>query len=108
MRRFSVTLTDELEDKFNDFQKRNKIKSQTKAVQECLKLVLNGSDYVTTVTEIESKLRTILYRQNVQKKLLEQFFANMGFPINEDIKKDKKLQEFYENNFNYKYGNMLD
>ena len=50
--------------------------------------------------EISEKLNRILYRQNIDKKLLEQLFANMGFPINEDPNKDKLLKSFYEKNNN--------
>ena len=81
---------------------------KTKAVQECIRLITSSNDYVSTVNEIESKLRTILHRQNVQKKLLNQIYANHGFPDNEDVKKDKYLKEFYEDNFDYKFGNIID
>ena len=36
--------------------------------------------------------------QNIQKKLLEQFFANMVFKKNYDVKGDKSLIDFYQEN----------
>lgn len=30
---------------------------------------------------MDSKLNRIIYRENIQKKLLEQFYANMNFSI---------------------------
>ena len=108
MVRFSITLNDELEEKFKDFQKRNNIKGKTKAIQECIRLITSSNDYVSTINEIESKLRTIIYWQNIQKKLLNQIYANHGFPENEDVKKDKYLKEFYEDNFDYKFGNIIN
>ena len=36
--------------------------------------------------------------------MLEQIFANMGFPINEDLAKDELLKKFYEKHNNiYKF-----
>ncbi len=48
--------------------------------------------------DIDSKLNRLLYRENIQKKLLEQFYANMQFPIDKDVKTEKGLARFYENN----------
>lgn len=52
--------------------------------------------------DINNKLNRILYRENIQKKLLEQFYANMEFPIDKDVKTEKGLQRFYQNNNFYK------
>ena len=39
--------------------------------------------------------------ENIDRKLLEQLFSNMGFPINEKISDDTCLKEFYKTNDDY-------
>ena len=51
--------------------------------------------------DIDSKLNRIIYRENIQKKLLEQFFANMVFRKNYDVKTDESLNKFYQDNNSY-------
>ena len=41
--------------------------------------------------DINNKLNRIIYRENIQKKLLEQFYANMEFPIDQDVKTEPSL-----------------
>ena len=48
--------------------------------------------------DIDSKLNRIIYRENIQKKLLEQFYANMVFKKNYDVKTDESLNRFYQEN----------
>ena len=40
---------------------------------------------------INTKLNKIIYRENIQKKLLEQFYANMEFSIDQNIKTEPDL-----------------
>ena len=55
--------------------------------------------------DIDSNLNRLLYRENIQKKLLEQFYANMEFPIDKYIKIEPVLVRFCEkNNF---YSNKI-
>ena len=51
--------------------------------------------------DMDSKLNRIIYRENIQKKLLEQFFANMVFRKNYDVKTDESLNKFYQDNNSY-------
>lgn len=51
--------------------------------------------------DISQKLNRILYRQNLNKKLLEQIFVNLGFPVNEIVENDTLLKQFYKNNNKY-------
>ena len=48
--------------------------------------------------DMDSKLNRIIYRENIQKKLLEQFYANMVFKKNYDVKTDESLNKFYQEN----------
>ncbi len=50
---------------------------------------------------INTKLNKIIYRENIQKKLLEQFYANMEFLIHQNIKTEPALVRFYRNNSFY-------
>ena len=51
--------------------------------------------------DMDSKLNRIIYRENIQKKLLEQFYANMVFKKNYDVKTDESLIKFYQDNDYY-------
>ncbi len=64
--------------------------------------VLFTSDYQDTLYEINQKLNRILYRQTLNKNVVEQLFANLGFSENYDIEKDEKLKEIYEKNNKYR------
>ena len=57
--------------------------------------------------DMNSKLNRIIYRENIQKKLLEQFYANMEFPIEQDVKADESLKRFYKNNEFY-FNKIMD
>ena len=43
-------------------------------------------------------MNRIIYRENIQKKLLEQFYANMAFPVDKDVKTESGFVKFYEKN----------
>ena len=73
------------------------------SIEENLKKYMSANNMkIELFYEISEKLNRILYRQNLNKKLLEQLFTNMGFPINEDPDKDKLLKKFYEKNNFYR------
>lgn len=57
--------------------------------------------------DINNKLNRILYRENIQKKLLEQLYANMEFPVDKDVKIESGLVRFYENN-NFYSNKIID
>lgn len=81
--------------------KEHKIKLRSVAIKDCINKATNKEDINNFYSELDKKLNRILYRQNMNKKLLEQFFVNMGFPVNEKIENDLSLKQFYQNNNNY-------
>ena len=98
MIKFSVNLyeTDDL--LLSKFMKQNNIKSKSEAVRKCIQLAVNLESRNDLLLDINNKLNRIIYRENVQKKLLEQFYANMEFPVDQDVKTEPGLVRFYENN----------
>ena len=101
MIKFSVNLygTDDL--LLSKFMKQNNIKSKSEAVRKCIQLAVNLESRNDLLLDINNKLNRIIYRENVQKKLLEQFYANMEFPVDQDVKTEPGLVRFYENNSFY-------
>ena len=88
---FSVKLYEKEALLLSEFMKQNNIKSKAQAIRKCIETAVN----------LESRndlLLDINYRENIQKKLLEQFFANMVFKKNYDVKGDKSLIDFYQEN----------
>lgn len=53
------------------------------------------------MNDIDSKLNRLLYRETLTKKLLAQFFVNMGFAKNISLETDKCYQEFLIDNDKY-------
>ena len=78
--------------------KQNNIKSKSDAVRKCIQLAINLESRTDLLLDINNKLNRIIYRENIQKKLLEQFYANMEFPVDKDVKVESGLVRFYENN----------
>lgn len=99
---FNVLLYEKQELLLNDFMKKNNCKSKAEAVRKCIELATNLESRDDLLLDIDNKLNRIIYRENIQKKLLEQFYANMEFPIDKDVKTGKGLQRFYQNNNFYK------
>ena len=56
--------------------------------------------------EINDKLNRVIYKNNINNKLTEQIFCNLGFLKNVDVKKDNCLKDFYSEN-NYINDRML-
>lgn len=99
---FNVLLYEKQELLLNDFMKKNNCKSKAEAVRKCIELATNLESRDDLLLDIDNKLNRIIYRENIQKKLLEQFYANMEFPVDKDVKTEKGLQRFYQNNNFYK------
>lgn len=63
---------------------------------------------ILTIFRNEGKIwhgNRIIYRKNIQKKLLEQFYTDIEFPIDKDVKIEPGLVRFCEkNNF---YSNKI-
>lgn len=78
--------------------KENKIKRKDKAIRKCLRTTVSLQSKYDLLLDINNKLNKIIYRENIQKKLLEQFYVNMEFPVDKDVKTESGLVRFYEKN----------
>ena len=76
--------------------KENNIKLKSVAIKRCIEIATNKDVDRSFLLELDRKLNRILYRQNLDKKILEQLFANMGFASNEDVDYDECLKKIYE------------
>ena len=96
--KFSVLLSSKESVLLLDYMKENKIKTKAEAIRKCLKTAVSMEAKYDMLKDIDSKLNRIIYRENIQKKLLEQFYANMVFKKNYDVKTDESLNKFYQEN----------
>lgn len=96
--RFSVLLSEKESMLFLDYMKENKIKTRTEAIRKCLKTTISIEAKYDMLKDIDSKLNKIIYRENIQKKLLEQFYAKMVYKKSYDVKEDENLNKFYQEN----------
>ena len=105
--KFSVNLYEEELVLLTDFMKKNKIKNKSDAVRKCIKEASKLNSIEGLLLDINNKLNRIIYRENIQKKLLEQFYANMEFPVDQDVKTEAGLVRFYQNN-NFYLNKIMD
>ncbi len=105
--KFSVNLYEDDLVLLNNYMKQKKIKSKSDAIRKCIKEVSKLDTIEGLLLDINNKLNRILYRENIQKKLLEQFYANMQFPVDQDVKTEVGLVRFYENN-NFYLNKIMD
>ncbi len=96
--KFSVLLSAKESVLLLDYMKENKIKTKVEAIRKCLKTAISIEAKYDMLKDMDSKLNRIIYRENIQKKLLEQFYANMVFKKNYDVKTDESLNKFYQEN----------
>lgn len=85
--------------------KKNKYKNKSDAIRECIRRCADKSNFSDHTYEINSKLNRLNHNIFLIRKLQEQFFVNMEFEENLDIKSDKSLKEFL--NKNNPYSNSL-
>ena len=90
-----------IETLLNNYMKENNIDLKSVAIKKCIEEATNKEDLRMILVDIDKKINRLLHRENIDKKLLEQLFCNMGFPINEKIKDDTCLKEFYKINEEY-------
>lgn len=103
--KFSVSLNEKESVLLLDYIKENKIKSKAEAIRKCIRATVNLESKEDLLLDINNKLNRIVYRENIQKKLLEQFYANMEFPVDKYVEIEPGLVRFYEkNNF---YDNKI-
>ena len=100
--RCTIYLDDVLDKKIIQYMKQNEITMKSVAIKICVEQFLTDDWMKQQTFEINEKLNRILYRQNINKKVLEQLFVNFGFPVNYEVAKDKLLKEVYERNNSYK------
>ena len=105
--KFSVNLYEDELVLLNDYMKQKNIKTKSDAVRKCIKTAAKLESIEDKLDDMNSKLNRIIYRENIQKKLLEQFYANMEFPIEQDVKADESLKRFYKNNEFY-FNKIMD
>ena len=87
----------------NKFMSENNITNKTEAIRQCIRKSVGQQDLNNFMFDINNKMNKLVHNQFLTKKLLEQFFANMGFKKNIDVESSDILEEFNDR-FN-KYGN---
>lgn len=95
---FSVILYEKESLLLSEFMKKNNIKSKAQAIRKCIEIAVNLESRNDLLLDINNKLNRIIYRENIQKKLLEQFYANMEFKVDQDVKTEEGLNRFYQKN----------
>lgn len=105
--KFSVNLYEEELVLLTDFMKKKNIKNKSDAVRKCIKEATKLNSIESLLLDMNNKLNRIIYRENIQKKLLEQFYANMEFPVDQDVKTEAGLVRFYQNN-NFYLNKIMD
>ena len=101
-RRCTIYLDNTVEKRLSEYMQKIGINTKSAAIKNCLEWTLFSDERDNSLFEINEKLNRILYRQNINKKVLEQLFVNFGFPVNYEVAKDKLLKEVYERNNSYK------
>lgn len=97
MARYTIDLDKELENKLKVFMDENKIDKRSVAIKKCILIGTEHDLDKSYITSFDERLNTVLYRLNINKKLLEQIFVNMDFIENNDISDNTLLKEIYEN-----------
>lgn len=107
MSKFSVKLYEDEMIMLNDLIKKYNYKSKADAVRGCIKNAYNIESTFDKLSDIDNKLNRLLYRENITKKLVEQFYANMELKKDQDVKTEEGLVRFYENN-NFYINKIMD
>ena len=98
----SIILHEEEAELLSKYMKDNNIKTKAKAIRKCMEFASRKLSLDDMVCDIDNKINRLLYRENFKKKLLEQFYANMEFKKEIDVKTEQSLLRFYKNNGLYK------
>ena len=80
--------------------KENKIKKRSVAIKKCIEDATNKEGEKSFIIELDKKINRVLYRQNLNRKVLDQLFANMGFGTNMNVEADLLLKKIYDDNNN--------
>lgn len=105
--KFSTKLYEDEMIMLNELMKKNNYKSKADAVRGCIKIAYNIKSLEDKISDIDNKLNRLLYRENITKKLIEQFYANMEFKKDQDVKTEEGLVRFYQNN-NFYLNKIMD
>lgn len=98
----SVVLHEEEAKLLSKYMKDNNIKTKAEAIRNCIEFASRKLSVDDMICDIDNKINRLLYRENFKKKLLEQFYANMEFDKEVDVKTEQGLLRFYKNNGLYK------
>ncbi len=94
---------DEIDLKHLDtLMKKYKLKNRSEVIRKCIDLAMYQESSLDLINDMDSKLNRLLYRETFTKKLLAQFFVNMGFAKNIPLENDRCYQEFLEENNKYR------
>ena len=94
---------DEIDLKHLDtLMKKIKLKNRSEVIRKCIDLAMYQESSLDMMNDIDSKLNRLLYRETFTKKLLAQFFVNMGFAKNISLENDRCYQEFLDANNRYR------
>lgn len=96
--KYTIDISGALEEKLYRYMKDNKIKLRSVAIKKCIEYATDKETNKGFMLELDNKLNRILYRQNLNKKVLDQLFVNMGFGTNVNIETDLLLQKIYDDN----------
>lgn len=91
----SVSLDDRTKKNLELYMKIKNIKNKSKAISILINSGFQHEYFSTDFNDIKEKLNRLLYRENINTKLLNQMFVNFGFQLNNDVKKNKLLNKFY-------------
>lgn len=94
----SIILHEEEAELLSKYMKDNNIKTKAEAVRKCIEFASRKLSIDDMICDIDNKINRLLYRENFKKKLLEQFYANMEFAIDKNVKTEPGLKRFYDNN----------
>ena len=87
--------------------KKFKLKNRSEVIRKCIDLAMYQKSSLDLISDLDSKLNRLLYRETMIKKLLAQFFINMSFAKNISLEQDKCYQEFLIETDKYK-DNFID
>lgn len=98
----SFRLTEKDMNLLNKFMEENHITNKTEAIRECIRKSVSNQDLNNFIFDMNNKMNRLVRNQFLTKKLLEQFFVNMGFKKNIDVESSESLNDFNEQNDKYK------
>lgn len=94
----SIILHKKESELLSKYMKDNNIKTKAKTIRKCIESASRTISMNDMICDIDNKINRLLYRENFKKKLLEQFYENMEFVMDQDIKTEPSLRRFYDNN----------